>query len=500
VKQKPSINLFLFILIFTNINTLSYAQNRTSAFPRLEPDPKALEFFDISKNASGITWQQLAQMSLWASGDTSVSNFDRISSAVRAVNSSGEFPASDREKAEFILNYMHKNILKSYSLYQTRVDVIFSNGRFNCVSSAVLYMILCKSAGINTSGVVTKEHAFIIVHAGGQNYDVETTNPYGFDPGNRKDFLDSSGKITGFAYVPPQNYRDRQTINQVQLVSLVFNNIIADHERQNRYNEAVPVAVDMAALLCGKSLADNAGNTWGTHFEDPRKGLMDRLLNFGGAQLKAGREEDALRWAADASALYPDELRWQELSNAAVNNYITKLLKAGKTEDARSFLEKQKKLLTANEYGKLDALLLDTELLNAANKIKTAEEGEAIVNIMDIAHKEGRLPEKRSVELLTFAIQKTASILSAAPARNWRAAVIFIENNLARFGQNRELEQALKTYRDNLAADYHNRFAAEWNKKNYEEAERILNEGLAEFPSDRRLLTNRETVNKSRGR
>jgi hypothetical protein len=61
-------------------------------------------------------------------------------------------------------------------------------------------------------------------------------------------------------------------------------------------------------------------------------------------------------------------------------------------------------------------------------------------------------------------------------------------------GCHRELEQALNIYRSNLATDYHNRFASEWNKKNYAEAERILNEGLVEFPKDRQLLSDKQII------
>jgi tetratricopeptide (TPR) repeat protein len=142
-------------------------------------------------------------------------------------------------------------------------------------------------------------------------------------------------------------------------------------------------------------------------------------------------------------------------------------------------------------------MLVDGELLNAAHRIRNASDGDNVVNAIDQARSSGRIVDDRARELLTFAVQKTASILSAAPGRDWLAAIHYIENALARFGPNRELEQSLQTYRSNRASDFHNRFAAAWNRKNYDEALRILDEGLAEFPTNRQLLTDRETVNKS---
>jgi len=500
--MKPSIKYVLILsLTFFFLCPRGYAQGKNAVFPRIEPDPKALEFFNLSNRNQDYSWTELAVISLWASGNTSSSNFEKIRSAVEALNKSKELPASDREKAEFILTFMHKNLLKSYSLHQTRIDTLLSNGKFNCVSSAVMYMILCKSTGLNTSGVMTKDHAFITVHVGNTDIDIETTNQYGFDPGNRKEFHDSNGNVTGFAYVPPQNYRDRQKINQIELISLIMSNNIAELERSNKYSEAVPVAVDRAALLTGSTLAAN-GNTQtypdGALFEDPRKGLLDRLINYGSTLLKAGKEDDALRWAAAASPSCPDKDRWQEFSMAAANNRIIKYNKAGQTTEAIVFLENQKALLSEEDYKQLDALLIDGELLFMAQKISTAEEGFAVVDFIDQAHSGGRIAEKRADELLIFAVQKTAALLSAAPAHNWRAAVNFMERSIERFGSKREFEQALQVYRNNLATEYHNNFASAWNNKNLDEAERILNEGLAEFPNDRQLLKDKDTVNKNR--
>jgi len=491
VNLKPSITPVLILAIILSFSAKIHAQ---SAFPRIEPDPKAFDYYRISRQPN-YTWQELAQISLWASGDVTLIDFEKINSTVTALNAQIDPSSDSKEKAEFILSFMHKNILKSYSLYQTRLDIIFSNGRYNCVSSAVLYVILCKSAGIDASGVMTKDHAFAMVHINGQDIDVETTNPYGFDPGNKKEFHDSSGKITGFAYVPPQNYRDRQTINQIELVSLILNNRIGDYEKANNFASSVPLAVDRAALLLGNSYALTSEiATSDFLFVDPRKDLMDRLINYGASLLKANKEEDCVRWAVLASSKYPDNNRWQELFLAAINNRISRFIKERKIPDARNFLENQKNHITEANYAQLDTLIVDADLLNRANNFKTAEEGDVIIADIEFARQNGRLNEKRASELLTYTIQRTAISLCAAPQRDWRAAIRYLENAISKYGANRDLEQSLRTYKGNLAADYHNRFATEWNKKNFDEAKRILNEGLDEFPNDRQLLSDKRLV------
>jgi len=490
VKLKPSITV---ILAFIAVQTAVYSQN--TVFPRLVPDPKALEFYRLGESG-GYSWIQLAEISLWASGDNSRANLEKIRAAADTIKNAADLPDTNEGKAEYILTFMYKNLLKSYSLYQTRIDVMLSTGRYNCVSSAVLYMILCESIGVHTNGVMTKDHAFITIPIDGKDHiDVETTNAYGFDPGNRKEFHDQFGKLTGFSYVPAKNYRDRETISQIELVSLILNNRIADHERVNQFAESVPVAIDRAALLEGSVLkVDSTTETHRAIFTDPRIDLLDRLFNFGAMLLRAGKEEDCLRWAATASPIYPDEKRWQEFIMAAVNNNQTKLLKSSKYADARKFLEGQKQVLSQANYDKLESILVDSELSGKAYQIRTAADGDSVINAIDLARNGGKIPEKRAVELITFAVQKTASSVSAPPGGTWRAAIQYIEASLSRFGANRELEQALNVYRSNLATDYHNRFATEWNKKNYDEAERILNEGLREFPNDRQLLSDKQTI------
>ena len=129
---------------------------------------------------------------------------------------------------------------------------------YNCVSSAVLYMLAVRDLGIEVEGVRTSDHAFINVVIGGRSIDVETTNPYGFDPGGKKEFKDSFGRVTGFAYVAPGGYGDRKTISGRELVGLILSNRVAALERKGSFSEAARLGADYAALcparIHGRSL------------------------------------------------------------------------------------------------------------------------------------------------------------------------------------------------------------------------------------------------------
>jgi hypothetical protein len=512
--MKPSINYICVLLVLLPGMEIS-AQTpggrtaaATGAFPRLEPDPRALEFARRGARGGEYTWTELAEISLWASSEeTSAQALSSYRELIRAaaaeLKSSPELPGSSREQAEYILTFMHKKFLKSYSLYQTRVDTLLSSGRYNCVSSAVLYMILARSAGLNVSGAMTRDHAFAVVKINGESIDVETTNPYGFDPGSRREFHDQFGKLTGFAYVPARNYRDRAAISPIELVSLILSNRISDLESRNRFADAVPLAIDRAALLMGEKYAErpvSAGSEGAApFFEEPRRDMMNRIFNFGAFLLKSGKEEECLRWAASASPKYPEEKRWQEFIMAAANNNLQKLVKAGHIGSARAFLNSQKPALNAENFGLLDSMLVDMELLGGASRIQSVNEGNAVLAAIEQARSSKRINPDRAAELFTFTVQKAASIISAAPGRDWLGAINYIEGVIARYGSTKELDQSLRNYRTNRAADYHNRFAAAWNSLNFAEAEQIVNAGLTELPDNRQLLADKQILDKNRG-
>jgi hypothetical protein len=482
-------------------------------FPRLESDSAALEFARLAE-ADSCTWTDLAMISLWASsaadanrGTSDAHRMEQLQNAVTELHSLAGFPAAPKARAEFILTFMHDKFLKAYTHNQTRLDTLLDSGRYNCVSSAVLYLLLAKASGIEAAGVMTKDHAFITLHIDGESIDVETTNPWGFDPGNRKDFHDEFGKLTGFAYVPARSYRDRSTINQLELISLILSNRIAELESRKRYAEAVPLAIDRAALLSRTRGAREAADAAPSFFETPRQDVMNRIFNYGAFLLQAGNEEACLRWAALAAPRYPDDSRWQEFIHAAVNNRMRKLIQAKQFDAAASLLAAQEASLAPAAFTQLDTLLADAEIVNRASKIRTVEDGDRVSAAIVDALRRGRLNAARAGELAAHTVQKTAAALAAPPAKDWLAAIRYIESAAAGFDETAglfgpqaesrlsgELEKALRVYRNNRAADFHNRFAAAWNKRNYDEARRILDEGIAEFPENAQLRADKKAI------
>ena len=492
----------LMILLITAAIPLA-AQN----FPSLDAAPEAYEH-SRRMAANNVNWIHVAEAALWASSVNAgpgaeakaAAYLDRIKTAAAdlAAANPGQ---SQKERGEAALVFLHKNFLKSYSEFQTRVDEVFVSGRYNCVSSAVLYIILCNSLGIETEGVMTKDHAFALIKAGTETIDVETTNRYGFDPGNRKEFHDAFGKTTGFAYVPAANYRDRINLNAAELVSLILSNRIAIHEKANRFADAVPLAINRVVFLSGVSAEKNSAsqnNASGRNviFEDPQKDMMNRLFNLGAHYIKTGKDDDAIAWADYAGKRYPgsreDYLRWQELAKAAVNNKLVKLIKAKKTSDARSALTALKEKLSGEIFTELDVMVLEAEAGDRVNSIRNPGDAEAALAFL--AEEWERLPSGRREEIRNAAILAEADRFGKS--KNWLGGMNWLKSAMEKYGANAKMEAAYRTMRQNRVSELHNEFALLYNKKDYTGAKASVMRSLEEFPEEKQLIQDLALVEK----
>jgi tetratricopeptide (TPR) repeat protein len=451
-------------------------------FPALDPDPMALEYAGRAE----YSWQDIGDIALWASvtglqgAPDGAAEAELIGNAVAELLAMPDLGADPKTRGESVLVFMHRRFLKGYTENQTRLDEIFRTGRYNCVSSAALYTIFAVAAGLDVHGVMTKDHAFVTVNTGTELIDVETTNRLGFDPGNRREFHDGFGKLTGYAYVPARNYRDRIAISQLELVSLILSNRISDLERRNRYVEAVPLAINRAALL-----QDRPNPTAASFFTDPRQDLTERLLNYGSSLMKAGQEAAALQWAAQAGDRYPDNERWQEFVYAALNNLVVKHIRSQRLDEARSALEAHAAVLTADNFSRLEAVIVDAELMQRATASWTGGEAETLLLSIDDALDRGALTERRARELRSFVVVKEGERLSASEGSP--AAISYIEAALAQYGRDSQMESAVRVYRSNRIAELHNAFAGLYNRGDYDEAARLIRSALEEFPGNRNL-------------
>ncbi|MBP5449088.1 MAG: hypothetical protein J6Y01_03125 [Spirochaetales bacterium] len=147
-----------------------------------------------------------------------------IDDAIEPLLSKSDSLDDKKKLCEAILENVHKQFLGKYSLNSTTLRDVY-NGTFNCVSSSLMTAVFMIKYGIPTNAVKTKDHMFLEVKLGDKLFDVECTNPYGFDPGSKKAVTDELGKVVGVRYVPKTNKKDRQSISCKDALSVVYINL-----------------------------------------------------------------------------------------------------------------------------------------------------------------------------------------------------------------------------------------------------------------------------------
>ena len=453
------------ILIFL-IGILNLSAEAGVNEPRLEADPLSYYFADGFEPSN---WRSQLELAYWASGDSGWEAagaelspaIDELTALVARMDA--------KEKGEAVLEFMHERYLSRYIEPQSRLDVLFSTGRYNCLSSAVLYTILGTAVGLEVSGVSVTDHAFCLVRAGGQEIDVETTNPYGFDPGTKIEFQNAFGEATGFVYVPPGNYRNRSSLNILQLFSLLLQNRIADAEASGLYADAVGLAVDRWVLL---------GSGSGMVFED----LITRMLNNGALLSRSGREEEALSWAERGIRGYGPHPKWDDFVDGVTNNLLIKLLRQGRLTQARSRLDSLSPRLSPAARLDLDLMVSDSEIIAALEAVKDGGSEADFTAALDYARGEKVLSVGRIREIeLNWRLY---TINNIAGTEGWAAAWEAAEEAVRVMGESPQLQRASRIYRENYKAQLYNAAVAAYNSRNFDTSLSLINEAIIEFPTE----------------
>jgi tetratricopeptide (TPR) repeat protein len=317
--------LILLLVVLMSITVPAIPQNPSTGL-RLDPLPEVLALSAAGEPLELQTFIRSALIFSGASGQELDRAQERIFQLIAELKRQLSGVADPRQRAEAALAYMHEGVLRRYDERQTGVDVLLSRGSYNCVSSGILYAILVKALGLEVWGVRTSDHAFCRVQAGEQAYDVETTSPFGFDPGKRKEFTDDFGTVTGYSYVPPSNYRDRRDIGERELLGLIFFNHAAFASERGEYLRAVEPAVDAYGLL---------------RDEESRERLITSLLNLASWYGMSGRFGEALDFLEEVQARYRDE-RLSALAGDLTHNWVLSRIQSGNLSEAEELLDAQR--------------------------------------------------------------------------------------------------------------------------------------------------------------
>ncbi|MBN1520186.1 MAG: hypothetical protein JW923_08850 [Spirochaetales bacterium] len=340
---------------------------------------------------------------------------------------------------EAVLALAHQAFFQRYVEESSGLDSAILDGEYNCVSSSAVYLLLAKAAGLNASGVVTRDHSFVSLDLGaGASVDVETTNPHGFDPGSKKEFLDSFGRVTGYAYVPPSDTQSRRPVDARHIVGLIAWNEATLAEREADYLRALSLAADAYAWM---------GD------DEARRYLGERAHNAAAFFLNSGRMDQGIQFITRVMERYGElaDLLW---------------------------------LLDQARVARLAKLLADLPPADALAELEAARDG-------------GYLPPDDADAMLGYVYGRLAE--EAKRAEGWLGAWRTVERGALGWPGSPSLASLLKTVKSNWVAERHNAFAALFNARRYQEALAAITEALAILPDERVFLNDQATVQKVLG-
>ena len=380
------------------------------------------------------------------------------------------------EKGEFILKWAHSNVLNSYVENQTLMDNLIDTGNYNCVSSSILYLILAREAGLNINIIETPDHAFCRVETKAGWIDVETTTAYGFDPGVKQEFNQEFEK-TGFSYVPPGNYRDREEINDRETVALIFQNRMSLLQKRNLHDQVIGIAVDRWTL----SGSDKS-----------RKDMNDSFRNWAATLNNRGSYKTAYDLISEVSKKYDLINLNRDLLYSLAYNHIIKLTNSKNYYTAETFLGTAKELLESADYTELENLIIRE---NLADLVRNGTYNESLPLIRE-AFKSGSISRSDWQNWITVLHQNKA--LAISEISGWWEAWQYLKTLP---DEEKELKSIIKSSglaHDNWNFEIHNQFADLINAQNFEEAEQVLLDGLLLDPDNKFLSKDLSDLKKIR--
>lgn len=276
------------------------------------------------------------------------------------LETSGIENLREEAKGEAILTTMYEKILTQYRLNQTKVDVALNSGTYNCVSSALLYLALATDFGLDARVQETTKHAFITLYlSDGRKIDVETTNPFGFNPGTKKQ-VSSSANSKRYAAVPRNYYLNRKEISRRRAVTLVAKNLCATFNEKDDYVSAFPLA---AASL-----------TFVTKEKDEARSDFDTVAgNFAGFASRRKNSEAGLDFLDEVFSRYGKSDYLLKIYNDVAYNSAAENINQNNFALAQENFEKRKENLNQKNQEQIEKVIFESKTFYEAQNLDSDE-------------------------------------------------------------------------------------------------------------------------------
>ena len=487
--------IFAFLLLIS-INLAAFSQQTTQNLPSIEPLFLEQEVTGVAENpAQTLTADEVFKLSLTFSecqldseeGQLCLEQFEGLKKKVSGADFMN-LDFADRGRA--VLKLLYQDYLKTYNFSQTKINVALQSGVYNCVSSALLYMALAKAAGLDVRGQKTSEHAFCTVYIPGskagqfQKIDVETTNPYGFNPGS-KETIENEDKIQGYYIVPKKYYSNRQEVSDRVFTGLIAGNLCAAYIEQDNYEKAVPLGAARYELVRTEQSKPV------TQVRRDFDILASNYVNVEAPDAQAFLE--ILDWFTGFIDRWGMTDYLQKNMDNGFNNFLVYCFDEKNYELAVLVYEKDRQYLTKNQDTKAADLITD---ILVSSRI-TDQPAEAQIEEIEVLLNEGILDAAQEKRVLVYLENAWLSILNVCMTeRTYGTGYQKSCDALERLPDSSKIKRMQKSFYDNCIAIIHNNFAKQANDGYFDDARRVLEAGMQVFPDDKTLKADMATLNK----
>ncbi len=470
-----------FVFILTASLCFQIFGQQSHEFPALEPNVQ----FNLPSGK--LSSRQIIQIGLAFSEYPAITDFSKYMAAYdeleKRVSTKYFKSLSPAEQAEEILLIMYEKTLRRYELKQTKITKMFDEGTYNCVAASVLYMALAKAAGLNVIGNRAPDHCFCSVIIDGVKYDVETTNPMGFNPGEKK-MVAQNGSGTKYAVVPKKTYTGRYEVSDKMLVSLVARNVVAFQMDKKNYSVAVPVSVSRMVFM-----EDESSNP---HY-DCRMDFDLVVSNYAAELQRKKMFYESMLWIDKAVERWGISSGLKQNYGDAIYNAVFYLCNNGDADSAKRDLENHKAYVTAKDYEELSGAVITSKAIADVEKIESFDEKISYIKNVKKQNAEKSVLSKLNVLMENIWIKRIAV---EANAGRFLEAAVLCDKALVDLPSSSNLRKLKQGNISNYDVTVHNKFAELANKKNFSEARKVLNEGLKNHPDSVTLKNDLNRLNK----
>ncbi|MDP3151889.1 MAG: hypothetical protein Q8N23_04430 [Archangium sp.] len=249
----PALHLMLFP---TLLLALAATPTAVTTLPPLTPLERSLAAHARDGRLEGTT---LLDAALLASGVPEAqipAAAKRVRAALAPAIARAKEQTGEAARGRTLLSALHETVLRRYELSATELDHVERTGEFNCLSSALLYLVAAEGVLTTARGVVTPHHAFVHVTVDGKVLDVETTAPMGFDP-DRARLTAAQVKQLAGGDVSPEEFRaglkQVEELPSLSLVAAVYSNRAISLARRGD-SAAAALALDRGARMATGAL------------------------------------------------------------------------------------------------------------------------------------------------------------------------------------------------------------------------------------------------------